>query len=98
MPVHPYFHDEAGEWVAYRDEPVIVLNSETGEHEAVPGETRRVYLAEAYTGVTVDGSPERCDRFDTKPEATEAAKKRWPLRTKGCRIGAEKVGRPVDGG
>ena len=84
------WEDGAGPWVAYRDEPRRVRNPETKRYD-VPGETRRCYLYDHERGTGMLGDPAKCVRFDTKAEALEAARERWPMRVKGCRIGAERI-------
>lgn len=91
MTARRHWEDGAGSWVAYRDEPKRRRNPETKQYEEVPGETRRCYLYDATTGTGSLGGAEKCDRFDTKAEALEAARARWPRRVKGCRIGAERI-------
>lgn len=92
MTARNHWDPEAGEWVAYRDEPKRVLNRETRKYEnAADGSTSRCYLYDDRSGVGMVGSPDLCVRFDTKTEAYAAAKDRWPQRVRGCRIGAERV-------
>lgn len=89
MTALPYYDKAAGEWVAFRDEPARRYNPETRQYETVPG-TRRAYLYNAASGTTAyDGKT--TDRFHTKADAMAAARKRWPDRVKGCRIGAERI-------
>lgn len=86
-----HYDPAAGEWVAYRDEPKRRRNPGAGGYETVPGETTRCYLYDDVTGTGMVGSPVQCVRFDTKAEALAAARKRWPTKVLGCRIGAERV-------
>lgn len=93
MTARPYYDADAGEWVAYRDEPKRrrTAGGRGKDYVTVPGETTRCYLYDADRGTGMVGSPEQCVRFDTKAEALAAARARWPRRVQGCRIGAERV-------
>lgn len=82
------FDPDAGPWVAYRDEPARRWNTDTRRYQPVPGQTTRWY---AHSTLSTAANPEGGLRYDTKAEALAAARKRWPRRVLGCRIGAEKV-------
>lgn len=83
MTARNYWDQDAGPWVAYRDEPARPTSARTG--------MIRCYLHDERTGVGMVGGAHDNRRFDTKAEALAAARKRWPRRAKGCRIGAENV-------
>lgn len=87
----PYYDPKAGPWVAYRDAPRSRTNPDTKLYELVPGETTRCYLYSVASGTGMQGDPEKCDRFKTKAAALAAARKRWPQKMRGYRIGAERV-------
>lgn len=91
MTARAAYDADAGQWVAYRDEPKRRRNPEGRGYVTVPGETTRCYLYDHKTGVGMVGSPEKCVRFDTKAEALAAARARWSQRVHGCRTGAERI-------
>lgn len=81
------YEEGAGPWVAYRDEKRRRWNNVTRDYD---GEiyTMRTYIHSELAGST---STRGGMRYDTRAEALKAARKRWPGRVKGCRIGAERV-------
>jgi hypothetical protein len=68
----------AGQWVAYRDEP---------------GRTRAVVRHYALSLTSSQSEPltPQALRFDTKREALEFARAKWPSRVPGYRVGAERI-------